>query len=688
MTTHTRPHMILSGAMPAALLLVFVLGVTACDESSGDNDNNNNTSDGCAAGEVLVGEDCLPDGDQDGVPDGEDNCPTTANADQEDADNDGIGDACESTLPDADGDGIPDADDNCPDEANPTQTDHDDDGEGDACELQDGSPSAPFIIPVTDDGADYHDNQDTSLSANRTIDVYPPNNLDESGPEYFYVFSVPARMSVQAFIDSPEPAGVDVDVHLLSGLDPLTLMDRGHYGANGMAEPGTLYYLVLDTFEGDAQAGPYALHVAIEPWYPGTPDEPVPVGDVAYDAPVSLPVVFVDTRSTATAESDAIDSYPPDTNDESGPEVVYAFTIDEPVYFAAELLLPEPTGVDIDLHLLSDISPTPTLIDRDNHKILAELGPGTYYVVADTCGGDAAAGDYVINITLRAQNLDPTTLFASYMVQATTWIYNNYGLLGYDIGSVLTHDIDYGTYGTIPQTGTPEKTMCVAAVMEIILVAMQLYEQDTGDSTVWDFLPMDSYRYLGADDLKAHLWVNYGDIDSGGSGDALRHFGMGMNVPFERLVPGSVVNVNRTTGTGHAVVFLSFIDINGTEYDIYPDPGTGIEIIGFKYFSSQGSSTPGSGGMDYRWAIFEMHGCPTMPGPRDCNIYYDTTQYLLNCGVIYHPSHWLPAYYTILPSVQFQVNADAAGAQPPTAMPWSIPGAVPPSYFDGQTTDD
>jgi hypothetical protein len=37
-----------------------------------------------------------PDGDKDGVPDFRDNCPTTANPDQQDVDRDGLGTACES----------------------------------------------------------------------------------------------------------------------------------------------------------------------------------------------------------------------------------------------------------------------------------------------------------------------------------------------------------------------------------------------------------------------------------------------------------------------------------------------------------------------------------------------------------------------------------------------------------------
>jgi hypothetical protein len=57
---------------------------------------------------IVVAE--TEDTDNDGVPDVEDNCPLTANPDQADFDNDGVGDVCD----DSDNDGYSDAVDSCP----------------------------------------------------------------------------------------------------------------------------------------------------------------------------------------------------------------------------------------------------------------------------------------------------------------------------------------------------------------------------------------------------------------------------------------------------------------------------------------------------------------------------------------------------------------------------------------------
>jgi Thrombospondin type 3 repeat/RTX calcium-binding nonapeptide repeat (4 copies) len=106
------------------------------------------------------------DGDGDGVPDSEDNCPGLANPDQADADGDGIGDVCDPTPggPDDDGDGVPNDQDNCPDVSNPNQADTDGDGVGDACDETPGPDDDGDGVPDDEDNCPQVSNPDQADS--------------------------------------------------------------------------------------------------------------------------------------------------------------------------------------------------------------------------------------------------------------------------------------------------------------------------------------------------------------------------------------------------------------------------------------------------------------------------------------------------------------------------------------------
>ena len=88
------------------------------------------------------------DDDNDGRPNGQDNCQLVRNPSQPDMDGDGLGNDCD---PDMDGDGVANEDDNCPRDANPlegpdgakVQPDDDGDGVGDACD-DDDHDQVPF----------------------------------------------------------------------------------------------------------------------------------------------------------------------------------------------------------------------------------------------------------------------------------------------------------------------------------------------------------------------------------------------------------------------------------------------------------------------------------------------------------------------------------------------------------------
>ncbi len=578
---------------------------------------------------------------------------------------DGAAEGADSDAPtvvDSDGDSIPDDEDNCVSVPNPWQTDTDGDGEGDACQFQDGTFEHPFFIHGNPLLPDYRDARDTNDATSSVVDSYPGHEtLDESGPEYVYMFAIEARTHVKAWL-GPAPAGTDVDLHLLSSANPITLVDRADRAVETLLEAGR-YYLVADTYVGSGgeMAGPYDLTVGFTAWHAGTLDDPLLPGKDP-DGALTLPFVYHDARDTQDATSDALDVYPGyETLDESGPEYVYRFTLDEPARLAATIAFTEPDGTDVDLHLLSSVSP-PVLVTRGNTALYAVLEPGTYYLTTDTyvASGVEQAGPYALRLSIRPRDLPSSDYFHDYVLAAVDYLDAAYRLLGYD-SAVLTHDIPYGSYGTILRSGGA-KTMCVAAAMEVILTAMTLWAEDTGDTAVFDFLPIESWQTLHSDHIKAHIWVNH-SLDSYGTADALVHFGMGESVPFEQLRPGSFINLNRTNGTGHAVVFLSFIDIEGTEFETWSD-----SVVGFKYFSSQGGLDEGAGGLDYRYAVFDEHGQPTMPYKRDSGVIYSKDRKYLNTGEMFSPMRWT--------TTTFQAPMHA------------LPTVFDATYFTGRTLDD
>lgn len=90
----------------------------------------------------------------------------------------------------------------------------------------------------------------TTTGGPSNIDSYDcAASTDESGPERVYQLELtePGFLAITLF---GLPSGVDVDVHLLHTTDPSTCIDRGHWDAASLLEPGT-YTVVVDSWVGN-----------------------------------------------------------------------------------------------------------------------------------------------------------------------------------------------------------------------------------------------------------------------------------------------------------------------------------------------------------------------------------------------------------------------------------------------------
>lgn len=119
--------------------------------------------------------------------------------------------------------------------------------------------------PVRVDAFPYVIKGDTSLSSSSEIDAYDCSpGTDETGPEVVYRFELAGPARVTAWVEG-DTAVVDIDVQLL---DSLVVMGGYATGCaarnNRIAEANMaagVHYVVVDSYQGAAQSGPYVLHL-------------------------------------------------------------------------------------------------------------------------------------------------------------------------------------------------------------------------------------------------------------------------------------------------------------------------------------------------------------------------------------------------------------------------------------------
>ncbi|TYO68398.1 hypothetical protein FXV83_00775 [Bradyrhizobium hipponense] len=269
-----------------------------------------------------------------------------------------------------------------------------------------------------------------------------------------------------------------------------------------------------------------------------------------------------------------------------------------------------------------------------------------------------------------ARSESPDGGFNKYVLTAVKMLGESRAAKGYG-SAAFTQDLTFGDDGILKASGPPI-TMCVAAQLEVLVEALNLYARETKDVSPFHYIPKVTWARLRPLDLRGQIWMVNGS-PSTGAAHAFENFGMGKRIAFKNLFPGTFVNFNRTR-TGHGVVFLGYIDKTGADLSDYSNL-----VAGFKYFSAQGMGKP-DGGLGYRWGFFADAGCPSLPADkkRDCGIIRSEANNLLVGGYVAMPNMW---------------DAEKAAAQVlsnnvATDPALTTEGTLNESYFSGITTDD
>ncbi len=135
---------------------------------------------------------------------------------------------------------------------------------------------------------------------------------------------------------------------------------------------------------------------------PPEPDAPALRGVGTSAEPFEIPALpFVgagDTRDSAQSSFDVYDGCAA-SQDESGPELVYTFTLEAPATIRAQVF--DPAGVDVDLHVLDSSGAPAGCLARAHEDARVALEAGTYFLVVDTfvsSAGQARSGAFFFTL--------------------------------------------------------------------------------------------------------------------------------------------------------------------------------------------------------------------------------------------------------------------------------------------------
>jgi 3D (Asp-Asp-Asp) domain-containing protein len=133
------------------------------------------------------------------------------------------------------------------------------------------APSCPAPAEIT--AFPFTDTRDTGVSACDQFNYYScASKTNEGGPEYVYELTLARRGTLVVSVSSGP--GVDIDIHLLRSLDPVSCSNRNDKRLSVMLDPG-VYYLSADTYVGSSGTeyeGPFRLDVDFTPEGTVVPD--------------------------------------------------------------------------------------------------------------------------------------------------------------------------------------------------------------------------------------------------------------------------------------------------------------------------------------------------------------------------------------------------------------------------------